>query len=311
MNNPPYSFNEIQLYQISRFQDSLKYSSTTYEYFVRSLYERLVSRFKIEIPKAWNKDYFIFSILINGHIEVLRTSKYGIICCCGTPSGVGLYYEPTHFNFVHHKLFNLKHLKIGKECEIIKISPTIYNHHGIFDIIDFFAKKLATLDSTINQSIVNSRLAYIMSAKNKVGAKTLQSAMDLINSGKPLVVVDNPDKISLNDDMFEYVDFKTSSNYITDKLLSDYRTIFNQFDTEIGIPNLQSDKKERLIVDEVKKNEHETISRFSTWLTCLDDSIKKVKRLYPDLNLSITENDYNDEERSVKNGVQNNTQGTF
>ena len=70
-------------------------------------------------------------------------------------------------------------------------------------------------------------------------------------------------------------------------------------------------KKERLIVDEVKKNEHETISRFSTWLTCLDDSIKKVKRLYPELNLSITENDYNEEERSVKNGVQNNPERAF
>lgn len=48
------------------------------------------------------------------------------------------------------------------------------------------------------------------------------------------------------------------------------------FDTDIGIPNANTDKRERLITDEVNSNNAETLSKCALWL---DQCQKVVIRL--------------------------------
>lgn len=287
------NFNEVNIIRNSTTPSNPVYNSKAYYYYFRALYDRLISRFDITIPDYWNRDFFNWSLFLNGFIIIFDSGKYGIIPQLGALHGVGLYYQPTKAN-ISRRFFFKQDLKIGKDCEIIKLEP---DYMGVFDILDFYAKKLAVLDGTINQSMVNSRLAYIFGAKSKAGAEVIKRTIDKITSGEPAVIIDSniesKKDISLNDeDPFSFVDFKIGSNYITDRLLNDLRTIIVQFDNEIGIPNANTEKKERLISSEVESNSAETVTRYTTWFEQIEKSIERVKKLYPDLDLSIKVREY-------------------
>ncbi len=171
------------------------------------------------------------------------------------------------------------------------------DYRGILDIVDFYAKELATLWSSIDQSIINARFAYIIAANSEAAAATLKVIFDARNSGKPLMVYDKnklkkkqPVDKSLpidDQDPFEVLDLRVGENYITDKLLADYRRILVQFDTEIGIPNNPFEKGERLITNEVESNSAETVARFTYWMDCLNRSLDRTYEVFPELKKTL------------------------
>ena len=75
-------------------------------------------------------------------------------------------------------------------------------------------------------------------------------------------------------------------NYIVDKVLSDMRKIEAMFDTDIGIPNANTDKRERLITDEVNANNIETITRCELWLEGIRKALTKANEKY-NLKLAV------------------------
>jgi Phage Connector (GP10). len=59
-------------------------------------------------------------------------------------------------------------------------------------------------------------------------------------------------------------DVKTS--YIITDLLNDIKSLDDMFNTEIGIPNANTEKRERMLVDEINANNFETRSKAQIWL---------------------------------------------
>ena len=74
--------------------------------------------------------------------------------------------------------------------------------------------------------------------------------------------------------------------YISSDILSDMRKIEAMFDTDIGIPNANTDKRERLVTDEVNANNIETQSKCAMWLEELKDSIKATNEMFG-LDISV------------------------
>ena len=58
------------------------------------------------------------------------------------------------------------------------------------------------------------------------------------------------------------------------------RKIESMFDTDIGIPNANTDKRERLVTDEVNANNVETASKCALWLEQLQESVKKTNDMF-------------------------------
>ncbi len=103
---------------------------------------------------------------------------------------------------------------------------------------------------------------------------------DDIASGKPAVVVDKSllrDDGTLGIDMFNQ---QLSSTYIAGDVLSDMRKIEADFNTIIGIPNANTDKKERLIQDEVNANNTETGCRLDLWIESLNECGDKANKMF-------------------------------
>jgi hypothetical protein len=275
-----FSFEAINLYNGTRTPSGeVKYDLTT-AYFWRSLYQRALSNFIFELPESWNKGYFKNILFGLGYIGIVKTAQYGIIPQLCTLTGYGLYLQPTTL-LVAQPLVNFEGT-IGKDCEVIKLSP---DYSGILDIIDHYADKLSTCWTSINVSLVNSRAGLIALPKNKNAAEAIKYIAERLSAGETLVCGDKilKEDIEGNEPIVTYFS-DPAKNYITDKLLSDFTSILNSFDREIGIPVID-EKKERRIQSEVSAIISDSGTRIDTWKESLDDSIKRVNDLFG-LNIS-------------------------
>ena len=217
-----------------------------------------------------------------GYIGVIKTSKYGIIPQICNPYGYGIYLQPTNLR-VAQPLITFDGV-IGEDCEIIKLCP---DYTGILDIVEHYASKLSKCWTSIEVSLINSRVGMIAFPKNKNAAEALKYLVEKLTAGEPLVCGDKVLKEGLEegDPLFTYFG-EPAKNYITEKLLNDFTTILNSFDREIGIP-IVSNKKERMIESEVDALISDSGTRIDTWKESLTDTINKTNALF-DLNISFT-----------------------
>lgn len=294
----PIYYNELNILRGQNLSfDDMFIDSATFRYFQRSLYQRLASRFDFTVPEAWDKDVFKCVLIMMGFAGIFDTSKFqhlnndtdfGILPLPASVQGLGIQMQPIKIITASPYFKMTEAQTIYKEAGLIKLTP---DYIGLMDIVDQYATKLALLFSSMDQSIQNSRFFFAMAANTKAGANALQWIMDKRNSGKPFIVFNeeymkkiNPKPLENEKDPWSFIDFEIGKNYITDKLLMDYRNIMCQFDSEIGIPNNPHEKAERLISNEVESNSAETVARFETWMECLQDSIKKTIEVFPELD---------------------------
>ena len=171
-------------------------------------------------------------------------------------------------------------LKIGEQCEILTLTP---DYRGIFDIIDYYAGKLALLSGAIDMSLINNKFAYLIGVKNKAAGEAIKTALDMINEGEPAVVLDKvlPNDSDSESEPWQFLERKDlKSSYLTTDQLRDFQTILNEFDTEIGIPTIPYDKKERMVTNEADSKKYDAISKITTWVTCLNNSCDRINNMF-------------------------------
>lgn len=264
-------------------------------YFCKYLFQKLLSVYNFNnLPKTWDKGYFLSVLFANGYIAVIETKEYGVVPQnCGL-SGYNLFYRPDKAIIANPLIkTDNKGYKIGKDCEIIKLMP---DYGSPIDKVSFYADMLALSAEGAGMNLVNSKLSYVMSAKNKAGAESLKKMYDNVASGEPAVVIDkslyNQDGSTAWDTFAQNL----RENYIAGNILDDMKKWENAFNTDIGIPNANTNKRERLISDEVNANNVETYTTAELWLETLKESIDKVNTKY---NLSITVDFRNKPEKKI------------
>lgn len=293
----PVGMEKINLIQ-NYFQPSgIKVDSKYTDMFDRMLYERVCSVLDVKYNSTIDIDYFKYVLFGAGYIAITKTPLYGIFAQLPTLTGYDMYCKPTTVDihsYATNANIDLNGLKIGKDCAVIYLRPT---RCGIFDIIGYYSYKLALVASSFDMNIFNSKLAFMMASKSKASAQTLKKIYDQVQSGNPAVAFD--EKIKIDDmrgektELWETFNKDLKQNFIAPELIDVFEKLLDQFDTEVGIPSVGSDKKERLNVLETEKNDVETVTRLTTWLETMQPGINDANRLYPELKLSITMRDYN------------------
>lgn len=296
----PLNYDHINLiegtYQPSPIKNR---NNASFDFWVRSLFERAQSSIIFELPDYWQgdmMDFWYYCLFKYGYLGVtdltnnprLDAQKIGM---CFNPvglSGYGFYYQPTKAILANPLLTDSLELEINKEIAIVKLSPS---YMGIWDIIEFYADKLSQLDNAINMSIINNKFAYILAGKTKGAVMALKKMMDKINAGNPAVFIDQRlmnDRES-KDTPFQFLQRDNlKQSYLTTDQLMDLHTILCDFDSEIGIPTVPYQKKERETEYESKSKIADGLARILTWKRCLESSLENVNRLYPELNLSFS-----------------------
>lgn len=238
-------------------------------FFRKYLLQKAISVFKWELPETWDPDYFLYVLYCWGYIAVVNTDKFGVIPQgCGL-SGYNVFYRPTTAIITNSLLSGIKELKIDKQCTLFRLQP---DFSGIMDIVGFYGDMMALCAETAGVNLLNSKLSYVFTAANKQEAETFKKLFDNVASGQPAVVYDKSLLKSDGSPAWQAFEQNVGQNYIAGEVLADLKKWEYMFDTEIGIPNANTDKKERLITDEVNANNIEVLTRCDMWL----DSLKKV-----------------------------------
>lgn len=264
------------------------FNNRSFAYWERSLFQRACNVLDFTVPEEWEgniKDFLLYCLFKLGYVIVSEDAAHGRYFQPGTLSGYDFYYQPSRAIIANPDLY--AELKIHSECELLKLTP---DYIGVWDIISYYAEKLSTLDSAINMSIINNKFAYILGAKNKAAAQGLKKIMDLINNGEPTVVYDAKlmDEPNTKDSPFQFLERQNlKQSYLTTDQLQDFRTILYNFDSEIGIPTMTNQKKERMVTTEAGAELFDGCARSEIWLKTLKTSIINIKKLYPDITLDV------------------------
>ena len=274
----PVGYGDINLYN-SQFSPSTVHVKNVFlqRYFRKYLLQKAISVFKWKLPEEWDEDYFKYALYGVGYIAVLDTRSFGVICQTGALGGYNLYYRPSYIIITNPLLKETITANINQDCALIKLQP---DYSSIMDIVGFYADQMALAAEAVGVNLVNVKSGVVFGAANKAQAESFKKMYDSLNDGNPAVFID---KNLLNDagqpTWYPFVQ-NMQQQYVTDKVLSDMRKIEAMFDTEIGIPNANTSKKERLIVDEVNANNVETSSRCNLWLDSIRKGLNKANDMY-------------------------------
>lgn len=253
------------------------------QYFQRYLLQKAMSLFKWQLPEHWSKNYFLYVLYCWGYLAVVNTSKFGVIPQGCTLTGYNVFYQPTNAIITNPLLRGIMEPRIGSQCTIIRLQP---DYGGIMDIVGYYGDMLALCAESVGMNLMNTHLAYVFAAGNKTAAESFKKMYDRVASGEVVTVID---KNLFRDDgskAWEAFEQNLKQVYISSDILCDMRKIEAMFDTDIGIPNANTDKRERLVTDEVNANNIETQSKCAMWLEELQESIKATNDMFG-LDLSV------------------------
>lgn len=297
----PYYFDQINQVESHIVPGVLKPSDNALSmYYRRYLAQRAFGIYQFDgLPDNWNEEYLKWVLICYGVVAVLKTDKFGVIPQqCGF-SGYDVYYRPTRALVVNPLFDKTYELKIGQQCELIRLSP---DWHGMADIIGHFAEQLAITTTSVITNLYNSRASYVFSAGTKAIAESFKLMYDKIAQGEPAVFADK--NLFNEDGTPNWIAFQQDLNsvFIVDKLHAAHKDILNQFYSHIGIPNMQVEKKERLTEAESKVNNYATMCLVNLWKSTMEDCLEKVNAMF---GLSVKV-DFNEK---LKEALENNVDG--
>lgn len=181
------------------------------------------------------------TLIENGYCFVYSDPDYGLVCMPCTLVGLNIYNEPTQIQITSPLISKTLNVSDG---------VLIYNNYtktGLMPIIINYVDRLTEIETTINTNIYLQKTPYIIVADKKT-EKSIREVASQITNNEPVIVVkstiaENLQNLTLN------------TNFVADKLLELKQKIENEFLTFIGLNNnSQTDKKERMLVDEINVN---------------------------------------------------------
>lgn len=286
-NGLPMSYNEFNLVTASVSPSTAHCQNNLLtEFFAHYLLQDVMSVFDFTLPAAVPKRYFKYVLFCNGWIIGTYDNKYGAIAHYGTIEGYDWYHRPinstirlTHsdpsLNFELKRKLN----GIGQDACLIGLQD---DYSSIIPLVLFYAERMALIYESFDTNIINSKLAYVFGTDNKALSETFKKLFDNIQAGNVACVVD---KDLFSDDYtprWQAFFNNLKANYIGSDLLLDLTKIRKEFCTRIGIPNANTDKRERLTDDEVNSNNQETLTLVETWRDNINEGLTRLGELFPD-----------------------------
>lgn len=293
----PLNYDKINIYQ-GTFSPSEQYSdSLAFDFWMRALYQRALSVFDFEnLPADFNRqeiDLLYYLLYVQGYCGAFPTDDYGNIINTITTKGYNVFYAPDSF-YVNNPLLDelktkdFKIYQLGMKNDddfdaseygvIIKLSP---DSIGIYDILVYYAEKLANMSAGLDMNIENSKMAYVLGANTKSGVNFLKKLIDKIHAGISAIVADC--RITPIEDVQTFEFFNRDnlkSSYMITEFNSDIQTLVNQFDAEIGIVNVPYEKKERMTEFESKSKQSDGIARATLWKDTMQRCFDEFNELF-------------------------------
>lgn len=297
----------------SRFQPRrVNRNSKTYKFWYNALIERLQSQIHIDnFPTIWEgfgKKQFFYDLLLRENlVGFYDDDVLGKMFGRCALSGINAFYQPTKAIFSNPELPNGLEKEIDVDCAIVRLSPL---GNAVHQIADYYAMKLALIDSDIDVNLWVAKTPYILGASTKALLSALKMTAEKTLDGDPVTILDTETQandLTKNSELFTNIKLFEGSDFITDKLIMAHADILSQFDNEIGINTLPYQKKGNMVAFEAQSREQDSQARILLWIDTLNDGLNNVNKMFGfNMKASVrAEKNLTGEVLEVENGKDN------
>lgn len=237
-----------------QFWESARYNNATFRYYYDRLIEMAVSRFEWKgLPDTVDTRYLELALLTDGKAVFFYDEVLGYLALrCAIGGQMSVYRIPLNRRAYAANGYQ----KSLTEKDSVIIFNNMLHTNSIY-ALELYAKKLYNLDRAIEVN-ANAQKTPILVQCDENQRLTLKNAYMKFDGNEPVIYGDknlNPNSLKV---------FQTGAPYVADKLFQLKTEVWNEALTYLGVSNLNISKKERLITDEVTRNQGGIIaSRFS------------------------------------------------
>lgn len=220
--------------------------------YLRVLQELAVNRFKwVGLPDSVNERFLEYTLMRRGLVVMYFDTDYDeYLALQGAGAGpLNMYDDPTSFRVTGNSTF------VGKTVDASDCVPIWANVLRVpdWDIILTYAKKLASIDRTIDINLRNARRSRVI-VTDETGQLSAQNINNQIDSGSPLITVNNTGYAMM--EHWTAFDLGIHPDQIVNLQTSRQR-IWNECMGLLGINFANQDKRERLVSAEVGANDEQ------------------------------------------------------
>lgn len=250
--------------------------NSSYFFYETQLYEKLQGLYSFEgLPEEIDLDYLYDTLFRFGALAFFKWTDGNYYLLKTSYTGYNEYHKPVEA-YLENPILGHVSREIGRDCELLYIGWQKRRFITAQPLIERYATLLASADATINTNLINSRTAFVFEAANDADVQTAKEMYDEMTMGKPAIFKRKSVHTIDSQPIFTNV----KNIFIGSELMNTKRLIMNEFLTEIGIPSVNVEKKERLITDEVNSGNAESDIMVKLWLACMNRCFERINTMF-------------------------------
>lgn len=259
------------------FHDTLMANGATYVQYYNRLMELSMSMFEWKnLPDTVDERYLELGLFSSGCMVFFKDDVIGELALNMTyQGGFDIYGEPTRRRA--YSRYNQFQTTLNKDNSVI-IWNNMLRTNSALDV-QMFAYRLYNLDRIvdINANAQKTPVLITCDEKQKLTMKNLYMQYE---GNYPVIFGDS------NLDIKSLSVLKTDAPFVSDKIYDLKIKIWNEALTYLGISNITTTKKERMITDEVIRNQGGTIASRYSRLESRRRAVKKINKMFG-LNITV------------------------
>lgn len=253
------------------FEDSARLNNLTYKQYLDRLTELAISMFEWKnLPPSVDARYLELHLFETGCMVYFNDDVLGNICLdCIANGRLGIYGDPIlRRAYSGYNNYNA----LLKESNSVIVWNNYLHTNSILDV-KMFARRLSVLDRIIDVN-ANAQKTPVLVQGTEKQRLTLINLYKEFDGNAPFIFGDN------NLDLNVLKVLQTGAPYVCDKLYTLKTQYWNEALTYLGISNINIQKRERLITDEVTKNQGGTIASRYSRLNSRREAARKINAMF-------------------------------
>lgn len=253
------------------FDESMVLNNLTYRQYLNRLTELAISMFEWKnLPDTVDERYLELHLFETGCMVYFQDDILGDLCLDSITNGKLSVYGDPLLRRAYSGYNNYQKLVSYKDSVIIW--NNLLHTNSILDV-KMFARRLYNIDRIIDVN-ANAQKTPVLLQGSEKQRLTLLNLYKEYDGNSPFIFGDK------NLDINSLKAFSTNAPYVCDKLYQLKTQIWNEALTYLGISNINIQKKERLITDEVTRNQGGTIASRYSRLESRRKAVKKINKMF-------------------------------
>ena len=253
-----------------QFWESAAMNNGTYKQYYNRLVELAISMFEWKnLPDSVDARFLELCLFVDGQAIFFYDEELGYLTLQNAMNGgFNVYRIPVNRRAYAINGYNRE---LNENNSVIIFNNYLHTNSQLDAVM--FAKRLYNLDRAIDVN-ANAMKTPIIIKCDETQRLTMLNLYKQYDGNEPYIFGDK----AINTNAIQV--FKTDAPYVADKLYQLKTQIWNEALTYLGISNINVQKKERLITDEVTRNQGGTIASRYSRLNARRDACKQINAMF-------------------------------